>query len=120
TDAGLSAPWTGNLAALAVRNKALAQVANGSPYALWGATIFGPDQEAWVTFAALGTAPEHDLFLKCQGTTWNAGVIEVDYDVRQKKVTVSTYTPVIGWKACGSIAQALAAGDQLGARAFAN
>jgi hypothetical protein len=119
-DGALAIPWAGSLGGLAVRSGALAQIANGSPSAVWNSAAFGPGQEAYVTLAAITTSPEHDLLLKCQGTSWSAGAIQVRYDSKQKKITVSTCTSTSGWKARGAIAQTLAAGDQFGARAFAN
>ena len=42
-------------------------------------------------------APEHDLMLKVQGTSYTAGHIEVRYTAPLGQVQVSTYTPGSGW-----------------------
>lgn len=117
----LGSSWTGELAGLAVRSNALVQTASGTPTPTWKSAVFGPDQEAYVTLSAItSTSPEHGVLLKCQGTSWKSGTIEVRYDARVNKITVATYTSGSGWRTRYTIDQSLVAGDQLGGRALSN
>src|SRR6185503_9963114 len=89
----------------------------------WSPAIFGPDQEAYVTF--VGTAPSspgQDLELKRQGTAAEVPELEVRYDATQSHIWVSTYDPANGgWITWLTIAPiTFSAGDRLGARSFAN
>jgi hypothetical protein len=116
----LGAPWTGNVSGLQVVNHALSQ-STSSSYAIWNGGVFGADQEAWYQFQAVGSAPEHDLLLKVQGTSWTAGAIQVVYSSSQGLVVVNTYAPGQGWvRRGGPWRVTFAAGDQFGARAFAD
>jgi hypothetical protein len=117
----LGSQWIGTLSNLSIKTNVVAQTASGSPAPIWKGTIFGADQEAYITLVAItSNAPEHDLLLKCQGTSTSAGAIQIRYDARVKKIYVATCTPGSGWTTRGTITQTLAAGDQLGARAYAN
>ena len=79
-------------------------------------------QEAYVTLRAIcPTAPEHDLMLKVQGESWSAGHIEVRFDETQGQIAVGTWAPSQGWVDWGpALPTAFAAGDRLGARAYAD
>ena len=118
-DAPLAAPWAGSIGGLAVRRLALVQT-SATSYAIWNGAAFGPDQEAWMRFDSLtAAAPEHDLLLKVQGTTWTAGAIQVVYSAPNGTITVNTYAPGVGWtRRGGPWKVVLAPGDQLGARAL--
>jgi hypothetical protein len=89
---------------------------------IWNGAVFGADQEIYIRLNAItSNSPEHDLNLKCQGTVWSAGLIEVAYNNQKKNVTVTTYDPAVGWVQRGSAVNAtFVAGDQIGARALAN
>src|SRR5439155_13159219 len=101
-NAALGSPWTGTLTGLAVRSNALAQTASGTPIPIWNGAVFGPDQEAYVTLVALtSTSSDHDLLLKCQGTSWKAGAIQVRYDARAKLIYVATSSSGSDWKTRG-------------------
>ena len=91
--------------------------------AIFWATQFGNDQEAFVTITTVdGAGSEHDLLLKSQSrTTWTSGVIEVQYDVVGKWVEVQTYSSAQGWvQRCVVNSITLVNGDRLGARARSN
>lgn len=95
-DRPLSTPWLGNLNGLAIEAHALVQTGS-SNYCVWNET-FGPNQEAHVRLDSISAAaPEHDLLLKVQGTSWNSGAIQVVYDASGSVIVVSTYTPGTGW-----------------------
>jgi len=87
--------------------------------AVWDGAVFGPDQEAYIRLNAItASAPEHDLMLKVQGTSYAAGHIEVRYDATAGRVQVSTHTPATGWVNRGTpITVTFVAGDRFGARA---
>jgi PKD repeat protein len=89
---------------------------------VWNGAIFGADQEVYVTLRQITpAAPEHDLMLKVQGTSYTAGHIEVRYTAAAGQVQVSTYTQATQWVNRGApIAVTFAAGDQFGARAYSN
>jgi glucose/arabinose dehydrogenase len=121
-DGPLDAPWVGGLEALSTAGGALAT--GGDGWAVWSATDFGPTQEAYVRLDQItGSATEHDLELKVQNQAWYNGHIEVRYDATLEHVVVSTFTPEPGpgWQSHGApFPVTLLAGDQLGARAYAN
>jgi PKD repeat protein len=111
-----------NNASLSISSNALVQscCTYGAP--VWNGSIFGPDQEAYVTIAALTPgAPEHDLMLKLQTASYNAAHVEVRYDDARSGVYVATYDGASGWIDRGlPIATTFASGDRLGARAWGN
>ena len=121
----LAAPWIDpvyNLAGLAVDDSALVQSCCSYATPVWGGAVFGPDQEAFVRLTAVTpTAPEHDLMLKIQGSTYAASHLEVRYDAVQEYVQVGSFTPSAGWVNHGApIPASYSPGDQLGARAYQN
>ena len=118
----LGAPWVGQTSGLAIDQNQLIQTSGSYVSPVWGGAVFGPDQEAFVTLDALtSSSPEHDLMLKIQGESWNAGNIKVDYDARYGTVYVKTYTPGVGWQSYpGSIPVAFQAHDVFGARALSS
>ena len=94
----------------------------GDNYIEWNPTVFGANQEVFVKLSTVGTtAPEQNLMLKTQGTTWAAGHIEVSYNAPAAKVIVYTFTPPSTWATRGTLnVVTLTAGQQFGARALAN
>jgi glucose/arabinose dehydrogenase len=110
--------WAGTTGGVAIVDSALA-IQSGEVTITWNAALFGSNQEAYVTIAELTAgAPEHNLLLKAQGTSWTDGVIEVRYDDRFPRLAVGTYHPIQGWQGGTTFPVSLAAGDQLGARAW--
>jgi len=118
----LTTPWTANVAGLAVSGNQLVQT-SGYGFPIWNGAVFGPDQEAYITFTSItgSAAPERDLVLKAQGTTSAVGHIEVRYDATLHQVDVGTYDPANGWLVQGTpIPATYSSGDRFGARAYAN
>ena len=117
----LGSPWVGNITGLVIQNHAMMQTTPSS-YAIWNGRVFTGDQEAWYRMTAVdATAPEHDLLLKVQGSSWTTGAIQVVYSAPQGRVVVNTYTPGAGWvRRGGPWNVTFQAGDQSGARAFAD
>ena len=113
--------WVGQTAGLVIDANALA-LTGGDVWPVWNGGVFGPDQEAYVTFSQTSaTAAEQNLMLKVQGTNYTTGHVEVWYSATASRVTVSSYLPATGWKVEGTVAGILfAPGDQLGARALSN
>ncbi len=121
-DAPLAGPqWVGNLTGLAVKRAALMETAT-SNYAMWNAP-FGANQEVYVTLDSIAlNAPEHDLLLGVQGTTWTAGAIQVVYDATNSVIAISTYSPAQGWKHIAGPWRGVqfTPGDRFGARLYSN
>lgn len=119
-DEPLGAPWTGSLSSCAVTGNQLAQT-GGFAVPIWGATTFGPDQEAFVTLDSIAPgAGDCDLILKAQGTSYSSPHLQVRYDDIAQTVVVSAYIWPAGWKDFGTFAASFLSGDRLGARAYAN
>ncbi len=113
--------WGGDDNGMIVLDSALVQQGSYNSVVLLS-PLLGPVQEVYVTLKRItANAPEHDLMLKVQGTTWDAGHIEVRYDDTEQGARVSTYSPGTGWAPrSGLLPMVLQNGDQFGARAFAN
>lgn len=95
-DRPLGSPWLGNLNGLSIQSHALVQTGS-SNYCLWN-DPFGANQEAHVRLDSISTsAPEHDLLLKVQGSSWTSGAIQVVFDATGSLIVVNTYTPGTGW-----------------------
>lgn len=111
--------WTGDVTALQVVDGQLQQISLSNSFVL-GIAPFGPTQEAYVHIVRMTpSAPEHNLMLKVQGLTWDAGHIEVRYDGQVGGIFVSTYSPNQGWVGrSGMIATTMQDGDIMGARAY--
>jgi hypothetical protein len=95
----------------------------GSGGATLRTTLFGSEQEAYVTLSTIDAAgTQHALLLKSQSqTSWNGGAIGVSYDAVNKRVQVWTYSSAQGWTQRGTnILVTMVNGDRLGARAKAN
>ncbi|MBW7886475.1 MAG: hypothetical protein H3C34_28375, partial [Caldilineaceae bacterium] len=119
--------WAGQTGRFIIANNALQVRVNGVSTMHWSVDTFGPNQEAFFTFAAVGpSTDEHGLLLKLNGgnaTSQGASFIEVFYDGRpgQNYVDVWTHTRVQGWVPHTRFTGVTyAAGDQFGARALAD
>ena len=117
----VGSPWTGDVNGLTVAGNALTQTCCVVS-AVWNGATFGPDQEAYITLNQItANAPEHDLMLKVQGTTYQSGHIEVRYDHVVRQLQVATYLSSSGWTKRGAaIPVTFVNGDRLGARARPN
>jgi glucose/arabinose dehydrogenase/PKD repeat protein len=120
-DAPLAMPWTGGISGFGVREQALAVDAM-SGNAIWNGGVFGANQEAFFRFDSIAaTAPEHDLLLKVQGTSWTSGALQVVYSAPQAAVVLTTYDPETGFsRRGGPWPVRFQPGDQFGARAYSN
>jgi PKD repeat protein len=120
-DGAVGSNWIDQTSAYTISANALVQSA-GDSYIEWNGSSFGSNQEAFVTLSAItSTAPEHNLMLKTQGTTWSSGHIEVCYKATASRVTVNTFTPPSTWQSYGTISGVtFAPGNQFGARALSN
>ncbi len=118
----LGGQWVGQTTGLTISNNQLTSSSGAAVSAVWNGAVFGADQEVYVTFNAINAAaPEHDLMLKVQGTSYTGGHIEVRYTAAAGQVQVSTYTGATGWvNRGGPIAVTFGVGDRFGARALAN
>src|SRR5690606_19216633 len=118
---GLGSKWNGSPAGYAVNANRFDVNSGGDIY--WSPTVFGADQEVFITLTAIdANALEIDLLLKGQSSTyWGGGVLEVWYYPTDQIVQVWTFAPSQGWVQHGaSIPVAFADGDQFGARATAD
>ena len=116
----LGGSWGDNLAGLAIGANAL--VSNGSAAtAVWTGSVFGPDQEAFVTLTTLtGGTAEHALLLEVQGTSASSGHVRVRYDATLSGVRITSFAPATGTVSHATIPAAFQPGDRLGARAYSN
>jgi hypothetical protein len=120
SNGAIGGSWVDQKSSFSISSNRLAFVGT-TAYIEWGATTFGPNQEAFVTLSAItATASELNLMLKTQGATWNTGHIEVNYKPTLSAVFVRTFTAPGTWATPGSVAVSFAAGDRLGARASAD
>lgn len=118
--------WYGDarLTGYQVVNRQL-DIGSGGPI-YWKAGAFGPTLEAYMTFVRVDPADgEQALLLKVQGEGNNPdfrkGAIKVVYDANARVVRVEAIEPgQATWSGCGSFAATVQAGDQFGARAFAD
>jgi glucose/arabinose dehydrogenase len=115
----LGAPWT-TTSLMSIQGNAL-QVTGPGAISVFSASIFGPDQECYLTLGTIPANPtEMDLMLKVQGLTGDTGHIEIWYDKANQRVVISTFHPTAGWQQWGVLSGVtFAAGDRLGGRAFA-
>jgi hypothetical protein len=120
TNGVLGSNWNGTTNGYAIASNRL-DVGSGSDV-YWSATLFGADQEVFVTLNNIDTAAaEIDLLLKSQiATNWGTGVLEVWYDAANHRAQVWTFAPSQGWSQRGAdIPVTLVNGDQFGAKATA-
>ncbi len=120
-DGAIGTPWVGQLSKLAIRNHALV-APGGSAYAVWNA-VWPADQDAFVVLDSItALAPEHDLLMAVQGTSWTSGAVQIVYAATQSVMRVNVYTPTQGWTSAGGPwrNQRLAPGDTLGGRVLAD
>jgi hypothetical protein len=120
--------WLGEKSGYRVRDQQ-GRVFNGGAIYWRGAnasaSIYGVNQEAYVTLTRLATdTVEQNLLLKVQGSrtnpNWGNGVILVNYDVTSNSVVVATFLlSTLSWKNYDAIPATFQDGDQLGARVLA-
>jgi len=113
--------WTGATTGLSITNNQLTQTCCYATTA-WNGAIFGPDQEAYIHFnQATQGAFEHDVLLKIQGTSTDAGHIECRWDGVDNQVTIDTYDPTTTWVNWATFSPVqFNDGDTFGARAYAD
>lgn len=121
---GLGANWIGNtdMGFYAISNNSV-KVGN-SGYLYWN-NQFGPNQEVFYTFGAIGPkVTEADLLLKASGgnlVDYGGWTLEVHYNNKLKQVTVETLAPPQNWIVRATFPNiAFVSGDQFGARATAD
>jgi glucose/arabinose dehydrogenase/PKD repeat protein len=124
-DGPVGDPWVDpvfGIQSVQISNQALVEPCCSAAAPVWNGSMFGPDQEAYVTLTAVTTtAPQHDLMLKLQSSTMSAAHVQVGYDAVASHVQVATYESSAGWVQRGTpIPITFTAGDQLGARAYSN
>jgi hypothetical protein len=87
---------------------------------VWDGAVLAEDQEAYVTLKSVTSGGiRQGLLLKVQGTSADAGAIEVRYDATRQMIFVATHTPGSGWQDRGAgLARKLVSDDVLGARAY--
>jgi hypothetical protein len=121
-DGSLQGHWSGNVFGYNVTSNQLSVDDHGTVTDIyWDSEVFGPDQEAYVTFARIDAdAEEQDILLKGQNnTTWGDGVLEIMYDPAVQRVQVWTWEWPSGWVQHGAdIPVTFMDGDIFGARAF--
>ncbi|MBP7691322.1 MAG: hypothetical protein KA764_05370, partial [Anaerolineales bacterium] len=120
-DSGLGSNWAGAIGGYAIVSNQASVIGGSDVY--WAPAAYGPDQEVYVTIAAVSaTSNEQDLLLKAQTPgTYGGGVIEVWYDAAGGRAQVWTFANSQGWVQHGAdLPVAFAAGDQFGARARAD
>jgi hypothetical protein len=117
----LGGSWVDQTSGFTINSNALV-AGSGDSYIEWNGATYGPNQEVFVTLSTIiASGPEHNLMLKTQGTTWIAGHLEVSYDAPTSQVLVYTFTPPGTWTPRATInGVTFAAGDQFGARAWAD
>ncbi len=118
-DGGAGGSWVGNVTSLVIADSALSQNGAPSPSSVWSGLSFGPDQEAYFTFATIVPAcRRYCLMLKVQGDSIAQGGIEVRYDGTLSTIQVATQQPGVGAKLRGTLGSvSFANGDRFGARA---
>jgi hypothetical protein len=89
----IGSQWVDDLFGLVIADSQLTQTA-GLALPVWNGSVFGPEQEAFVTLNAItATSPHHTLMLKVQGTSFSTGHIQVRYDANFPRITVATFLP---------------------------
>jgi glucose/arabinose dehydrogenase len=111
----LGAPWSNTSGAAIASNQLKASASTSEP--LWTGTLFGPDQEAYYTFAN-ASGGEFHINLKLQYGSASASHIEVT--TAGGTVRVSTFDDTgVGWVMRGPpVAVSFNTGDQFGARVY--
>ena len=116
--------WYGNTSGYNISaNQLLVKSRNSNLDIYWSTTTFGPNQEAYFTFASVKTtALDQDLLLKSEyNYGWGGGLIDVQYEAAANRVIVWTYDHNQSWVQYGAdIPVTFANGDQFGARALSN
>ena len=120
-DGAVGPNWSADKSGYKITGNQLGVTTGGILY--WNASLLGPDQEAYVTFANIDSAATNmDLLLKSQSTSvTKVGLVEVWYSPASKLIRIYTYTTAQGWvKRGANLSATFSIGDQLGARANAN
>lgn len=118
----LGGAWISGSSKLVITSNQLAE-SNGTVAAAVWPTVFGTSQEAFMTIAATSSsAVKQALMLKLQGTDSTTDHVEVRYSAQLQQITIWTWASGGGGftQVAGPFAHLFHAGDQLGARAYAN
>jgi len=120
-DGPIGGQWVDDTTGLLVDGGQLTQTF-GVATPVFNVPPFGPNQEAYVTLAAISpTSPHHTLMLKVQGTSFAGGHIQVRYDPSIPRLSIATYAPSESWITRGELNPVtFVPGDRLGARALSN
>ncbi|MFZ6026388.1 MAG: RHS repeat-associated core domain-containing protein [Chloroflexota bacterium] len=126
-DGEIGTDWSGGTKYYALSEKSLMAIDSGEENGiLWNRSLFGVEQEAFVTLSRVSVeGGEHSLLLKSQSSqTWQEGVIKVAYLSSQQCVQVWTYggkEAKRGWVQQGiAIPVVIKDGSQFGARILEN
>jgi RHS repeat-associated protein len=116
-DGSIGANWSGTPTNFAIDSNQLA-ISDANEHIYWNADIFGPDQEAYVTFVTLDSANQIDLTLKRQSDDVADGIMIVNYNTYEHRIQIYTYDSIDGLVQRGTdIAVTFEAGDVMGAKA---
>ncbi|HET7224378.1 MAG TPA: PQQ-dependent sugar dehydrogenase [Candidatus Eisenbacteria bacterium] len=117
----LGGSWIAGSTKLVITSNQMAE-SNGNPAAAVWPTVFGTSQEAYMTISATSSsAVKQSLMLKLQGLDSTSDHVEVRYSAQTQQVTIWLWAPATGFtQVAGPFAHLFHAGDQLGARAYAN
>jgi glycosyl hydrolase family 114 len=121
SDGPVGSNWSGTTSGYTIAGNQLDVNLGADIY--WSPSLFGVDQEAYVTLSTIDTnAAEIDLILKSQSSTAVApGQIQVVYKPSNNSVTIWTYSTSTGWQQQGtSMSATFINSDVLGARALSN
>ena len=120
SNGGVGSNWSGDTSGYAIVSNRLDVGLSEDIY--WNASLFGVDQEAFVTFTTIDqTSPELGIILKAQTYSgYGPGMIDVIYSPVGHYIQVWTYY-LNGWTKHGlDIPAVFVNGDQFGVRANAN
>lgn len=115
--------WSGRTAGYTIAANQLTVSSTGEQDIYWNNSLFGADQEVFVTLTAINlNSIEIGLGLKSQSSSgFTPGIIDVLYNPAGNVVQVWTYQSSQGWVQRGAnIPATFVNGDQFGARAKAN
>ena len=117
-DGVIGTNWTGDKSSYQITANQLVAASSGMIF--WNSSSFGPEQEAYVTFANIDAAATNmDLLLKSQTIT-KESFLEIGYNPLKKIIQVVSYTKAQGYVTYGAtIPVTFSNGDQLGARVSA-
>lgn len=120
-DGPLGGPWSHASPQLVIRSTRMTESTDDPAAAVWPEPA-GPSQEAWMRVTTLSsTAARQALILKLQGGDTTADHVEMRYDASRREVRLNLFTAAGGMQTfAGPWTVRLRAGDQIGARAYAN